>query len=156
VYGEKAAEIVLGNCDTWLYLRTADIDTARAISAKAGTYTVRTLSVQRRPGLSGAGTEGATSRALLTPDEVLRWPSGQGLLLQAGQFPARLPMVDLSSWRQANGAFRVKEPLSESPRVADVPTWVPGGCFTGTGPVYREKSGEAVADKYAKHIFGKR
>ncbi|MHB1128268.1 MAG: VirD4-like conjugal transfer protein, CD1115 family [Bacillota bacterium] len=156
VYGEKTAEIVLGNCDTWLYLRTADIDTARVISAKAGTYTVRTLSVQRRPGLSGAGTEGATSRALLTPDEVLRWPSGQGLLLQAGQFPARLPLGDLSYWRQANGAFRVNEPLTEAPRVVDVPTWIPGGSLTGVGPVYRETGGEAVADRYAKDIFGKR
>lgn len=127
VYGDKAAEIILGNCDTWLYLRTADVDTARAISAKAGTYTVRTLSMQRRNGFMGGGTEAAAGRALLTPDEVLRWPSGQSLILQAGQFPARLPLVDMSAWPAASEAFQVKkEDCQETPKAGFVPTWVPG------------------------------
>jgi len=140
VYGEKTAEIVLGNCDTWVYLRTADNDTARAISAKAGTYTVRTLSVQRRPGKPGGGTEGATSRALLTPDEVLRWPSGQALLLQAGQFPARLPLVDLSGYPAASRVFKaVPEPAVAVPRAGTVPTWVPREDITNKASPAKER-----------------
>lgn len=157
VYGDKAAEIVLGNCDTWLYLRTADNDTARAISAKAGTYTVRTLSVQRRQGLTAGGTEGATSRALLTPDEVLRWPSGQALLLQAGQFPARLPLTDLSAWRQAHEAFRVSQDItSDVPRVGAVSTWIPGGVSANVTSPLRERSREAEGNRDSKDIFGRR
>jgi type III secretory pathway component EscV len=33
------------------------------------------------------------------PDEVLRWPSNEGLVLRARQFPARYPLPDLSLWR---------------------------------------------------------
>lgn len=125
VYGDKAAQIILGNCDTWVYLRTSDNDTARAISQKAGTYTVRTYSVQRRYGGPGSGTEGSTARALLTPDEVLRWPLGSALVLQAGQYPARVPLPDLSAWRAANEAFR-PTPLQKAPLAGAVFTWVPG------------------------------
>lgn len=124
VYGDKVAEIVMGNCDTWLYLRAADLETARAISAKAGTYTVKTSSVSRRALGPLQGTESATGRPLLTPDEVLRWPGGQSLVLQAGQFPARLPLGDLSAWKAANAAFQ-PVPLAPSARASEVPTWVP-------------------------------
>lgn len=154
IYGDKAAEIILGNCDTWLYLRTADLDTARAISAKAGTYTVRTLSVQRRPGMMGGGTEGAASRALLTPDEVLRWSSGQALILQAGQFPTRLPLVDLSAWPTANEVFQVrKESTTETARASTVSTWIPGGVIAAHPPVSREKNRKRESEK---DIFGRR
>lgn len=127
VYGEKASEILIGNCDTWLFLRTSDVDTAKVVSQKAGTYTVKTMSVQRRPGtwsLPG-GTEAAAARPLLTPDEVLRWPAGQALLLQAGQHAARLPLADLSAWKEASKAFRPAEVPDRPPRVGEVPTWVP-------------------------------
>lgn len=155
IYGDKAAEIILGNCDTWLYLRTADLDTARAISAKTGTYTVRTLSVQRRPGLVGTGTEGAAGRALLTPDEVLRWPSGQALLLQAGHFPARLPLTDLSAWRAASQVFQVrKECAADITKAGLVSTWIPGGTDPAI-PEFRDKSRQKERDS-EKDIFGRR
>lgn len=126
VYGPKVREIVAGNCDAWLFLRANDEETAKAISAKAGTYTVRTTSVSRRPGRLGdvSGSEGATGRPLLTPDEVLRWPAGQSLLLQAGEFPARLALSDLSAWRAASRAFQPR-PAREPGKVERVATWVP-------------------------------
>jgi len=127
IYGPKAAEVLVGNCDTWLYLRTADVDTAKMISAKAGTYTVKTTSIQQRPGSwrMPSGTEAATGRALLTPDEVLRWPAKQSLLLQAGQFPARLPLQDLTQWRACAGAFQSKREAQETSRAGEVRTWIP-------------------------------
>lgn len=40
-YRESAATIT-GNCATWLYLSTSDVETARVVSARTGQYTVRT------------------------------------------------------------------------------------------------------------------
>jgi len=158
VYGDKAAEIVLGNCDTWLYLRTADNDTARAISQKAGTYTVRTYSIQRRYGGLGSGTEGSAARALLTPDEVLRWPSGEALVLQAGQYPARLPLMDLSAWRAASTAFRPAA-LTGAPKAGDVFTWLPGITVGGDNqppskPAVQGTDGDTASNR--SNIFSRR
>ena len=128
VYGQHTREIVLGNCDTWLFLRTADEATAAAISRKLGAFTVRTSSQSARIGGVAAQqtlSESATARPLLTPDEVLRWPTGHCLLIQSGEFPADLPLQDLSQWRSASAAFQPAPP--PEPRVAEpVPTWVPG------------------------------
>ncbi len=128
VYGPQVREIVTGNCDTTLFLRAADEQTAAAVSRKAGTYTVQTTTLQRRAGMGIAGvsgSEGATGRPLLTPDEVLRWPLGEALILQAGQYPARLPLADLSAWRAASAAFQPAAPTAVRP-VAPPPTWCPG------------------------------
>ncbi len=124
IYGPKVREVLTGNCDTTLFLRAADQDTAKLISEKAGTYTVLQTSVQRQRGWVGGGTDSGTGRALLTPDEVLRWPLGESLILQAGQYPARLPLADLSKWRAANAAFGPAEmPAARS--VGTVAGWCP-------------------------------
>ncbi len=106
IYGPKVREVLTGNCDTTLFLRAADNDTAQMISTKAGTYTVQTRSTQHRGGWVGGATESAVGRPLLTPDEVLRWPLGAALVLQAGHYPARLPLCDLSKWAAASAAFQ--------------------------------------------------
>ncbi|KUO52341.1 MAG: hypothetical protein APF76_04715 [Desulfitibacter sp. BRH_c19] len=128
VYGKQTAEIVLGNCDTWIYLRTADNDTAREISNKVGKYTVVTKSIQKnkyRPSES----EGSTGRALLTPDEVLRWEIGNCLLLQAGQFPAKIPIQDMSSWPGLSEVFRPATKKAKNRTYKNVTTWVPNIVF---------------------------
>ncbi len=127
VYGPRVREIVTGNCDTWLFLRAADEATAQAISAKAGTGTVLVRSRNVRPGLvpgPAGGTEAGTGRALLTPDEVLRWPRGYSLLLESGQFPARLPLCDLSRWHLASARLRPGPSPAPVP-VGPAPTWAP-------------------------------
>lgn len=127
LYGPNVREVVTGNCDTTLFLRAADLETAKSISAKAGTYTVRTHSIQQRPDyLAGpiSGTESAAARPLLTVDEILRWPQGKSLVLQAGEYPARLPLADLSAWRAAARAF-VPAPPPQPRQVGPVATWVP-------------------------------
>lgn len=125
VYGKDDLEVITGNCDSTIFLRCNDEATARAISAKAGTFTVQTLSRSSR-GLGGADTssESATGRPLLTPDEVLRWELGNSLLLQAGQYPARLPLADLSAWKAAYAAFQPRPPAAETAATA-VPLWLP-------------------------------
>ena len=126
-YGD-ASQTITGNCDTWLFLRTADVETAKVISAKLGTFTVRTSSHSMQSGsVSGRHTqsEGATARPLLTPDEVLRWPSGHSLLIQSGEYPADMPLQDLLGWRGAAAAFQPADP-PESRAAVGVRTWVPG------------------------------
>lgn len=128
IYGHNVRQIVTGNCHTWLFLGTSDVETAKVISAQCGTYTVRTHSVQQRPDLylsrTISGTEAATARPLLTVDEVLRWPQGESLVLQAGEYPVRLPIVDLSAWPAASRALR-SEPSEPPPPLQAVPSWVP-------------------------------
>jgi len=125
VYDRKTAEIITGNCDTWLYLRTTDTNTAREISQKTGRYTVHTKSIQKKKYASE--TVGETSRELLTHDEVLRWKTGHTLLLQAGQYPAKLPVQDMSVLPGIKETFLPGLfPENEIPQEGmDVKTWIP-------------------------------
>lgn len=100
-YGDDLARIIQANCDTWLFLRTNDRITADEISKKCGSYTIRTRTgstTSRRYDISTGASEQFAARPLLTPDEVLRWPMGQALVMQAGQYPARLPLADITAW----------------------------------------------------------
>ncbi len=123
-YGQDVRAVIEGNCDTKLVLGTSDEATARSVSALCGTYTVRTQSLQRRVGATVGGTEAATGRPLLTVDEALRWPVGAALVLQSGQYPARLALADLSAWTAAHRAL-VPEPRAAAVPVMPPPTWCP-------------------------------
>lgn len=125
---KENAQTITGNCHTWIYLATADVETAKVISAKTGQYTVQTESYSsslRTHDYSSSTSQGLTGRALLLPDEVLRWPLDQALVLQIRQFPARLPLPDLSSWP----ADKELQPMSaeEKPKggVVFPSVWVP-------------------------------
>lgn len=142
-YGD-ARQTITGNCDTWLFLRTADVETAKIVSAKLGSFTVQTSSRSARLGsVSSQQTmsESATARPLLTPDEVLRWPTGHSLLIQSGEYPADLPLQDLSAWRSASAAFQPAPHPAARP-AEPVPTWVPN---TGTGEPAPEATEAATA-----------
>ncbi|MBN4062884.1 MAG: conjugal transfer protein TraG [Alkaliphilus sp.] len=98
---QKTTKTILGNCHTWVYLITSDLETAKLISEKTGKYTVETESesrnVQERGHSSGISM-GMTGRALLMADEILRFPEGKSLVLRAREFPAVYEMPDLSSY----------------------------------------------------------
>lgn len=124
------SQTITGNCATWIYILTTDLDTAKVISGKTGQYTVRTESYSsqvRHTDYSHGTTEGLTGRPLLLPDEVLRWPSDRALVLQARCNPAWLPLPDLSRWP----AVKDLTPLASSGNtekevVTAPPVWVPG------------------------------
>lgn len=104
---DKNAQTITGNCHNWIYIKTADPETAKLISEKTGKYTVETenssSSIQSK-GHSLSHGSGLTGRALLLPDEVLRWSNNESLVLPIGCFPARYPMPDLSQYA-ANSDF---------------------------------------------------
>ena len=130
---QEAAQTIKGSCRVWLYLLTADLDTAKEISGKLGEYTTfgETQSMPKVywtsstvPG-HATNTQTLMKRPLLLPDELLRWPEGQALVLQARHAPARLTLPDLSAW----DVFRqIQEPISQAPeRAVRAPTvWRPG------------------------------
>lgn len=98
---DKNAQTITGNCHNWIYLKTADIETAKLISEKTGKYTVETentsSSVQSK-GHSRTHGLSITGRALLMPDEILRWNTDSSLILPISDFPARYPLPDISLW----------------------------------------------------------
>jgi type IV secretion system protein VirD4 len=120
---------IIGNCQTWIYLLTRDMDTAKKLSEMTGKYTVATQSqsanVQTKD-ISTGYSSGLTSRPLLMPDEILRFPENQALVLQARQFPAITPLPDLSHWPADQdlelAEDHVVKPLSSDP----VDVWLPG------------------------------
>ncbi len=104
---DKNAQTITGNCHNWLYLKTADMDTAKLLSEKTGKYTIDTENVSssiQSKGHSRSRGINLSARALLMPDEILRWDTSENLVLPISDFPARYPLPDLSEWK-ANSDF---------------------------------------------------
>ncbi len=112
---DKKAQTITGNCHNWIYLKTADLDTAKLITGKMGKYTVETdnlnSSIQKK-GYSISQGKGLTGRDLLTPDEILRWNTDYSLVLPVSDFPARYPCPDLSQY-MANIDFGFVQPSGD-------------------------------------------
>lgn len=126
-YKENATTIT-GNCKTWVYISTADIETAKIISQKTGQYTLYTESHSsqvRKTDHTEGSTQGLAGRALLLPDEVLKWPVGKTLILRSRNNPAYLPVLDISEWPASgvNNKIDIKETKE---RVIYPPIWIPG------------------------------
>lgn len=127
---KELSQTITGNCATWVYILTTDLDTAKVISGKTGQYTVRTESYSsqvRHTDYSHGTTEGLTGRPLLLPDEVLRWPADKALILQARCNPAQLPLPDLSKWPAVKHLTpSTSSEKNEKEVVTAPPVWVPG------------------------------
>lgn len=99
-YGETA-NTISGNCRVWLYLLTGDNQTAKVISEKLGTYTVATdgySSTSRARDLSSSYSQNLSKRELLTPDEVMRFPDFEAIIIRQRQYPSRIPTPDISQY----------------------------------------------------------
>lgn len=109
---DKDAQTITGNCHNWIFLKTADVETAKVISEKTGKYTVETDSSSsslQNKGHSISHSNSLTGRALLLPDEILRWDTKESLILSMGLFPARYPLPDLAQYK-ANTDFGFVKP----------------------------------------------
>lgn len=131
-----AAGTILGNTATWVYLITQDWETASLLSKKRGEYTteVKTFSHAHaslwRPVSLASGTaqesHALTGRPLLTPDERMRCPEGQSLVLQTRWPPARFPLPDLSAWNVFQAIAKPSVVESVPTPMEKVPLWWPG------------------------------
>ncbi|MTI85635.1 MAG: conjugal transfer protein TraG [Firmicutes bacterium] len=121
---------ISGNCNNWIYLSTADYETARLLSEKTGKYTQQTESMSaqvKKVDHSQGVTYGLAGRSLLLPDEVLRWPVGQSLVFQGRNNPAKLPLPDLSEWpEQASSTLKAQANINQRRVIVQPETWVPG------------------------------
>jgi type IV secretion system protein VirD4 len=99
-YEKKEWEELVGNCDTQLFLGCNDQMTADYFSKKCGMVTIKVENNQMplmplfSPILNTtrpySQTKSNTQRALMLPDEILRMPNEQALVLIRGQKPLML------------------------------------------------------------------
>lgn len=80
---------ILGNCDTVLFLGSADADTRKFISEALGKQTIMVTDSSRTKGRHGSDSRSRKSqgRELLTPDEVGRLPGDEAIVLIRGLPP---------------------------------------------------------------------
>lgn len=71
-YGRDVGKTMMGNCETWLYLKTDNSDTIAEISKKLGKYTVKTPSLSASTGGNASASYNLTGRDLLTGEELQR------------------------------------------------------------------------------------
>lgn len=101
-YGKEGAENILDNCQTWIYLKTANTETATKIKSKLGCYTTSSYSKSSSFSKSNGNDSQSMnliSRPLLTEDEILRIERPYVLVLNAGNYPAMVKIPDLSKWK---------------------------------------------------------
>ena len=98
-------EEIVGNCDTQLFLGCTDQMTSEFISKRTGEMTieVNSKSVQKQSLSFGGGGSGSYNesqsvgkRTLLTPDEVLRLPNSNALVIIRGQKVLKVDKFDYS------------------------------------------------------------
>lgn len=97
-YGKEGAQNILDNC-AWMYLKSANIDTATKISDKLGTYTAQSYGESSNSNIKNdrsSSSMSLVSRKLLTADEVQRIENPYILLMIAGKPPAILNVPDIS------------------------------------------------------------
>lgn len=103
-YPDGLWEEIIGNCDTQLFLGCTDQTTAKFISERTGEITIEVNSdqlvkksiamVQNIPEYRSTSSVG--KRFLLTPDEVMRLPNTECLVILRGQKPAKFNKFDYS------------------------------------------------------------
>jgi type IV secretion system protein VirD4 len=129
----EADHTIRGACDTWIYLKSGDPETTKEISNRCGFYTTtgETYSMPKvywtSSEVPGHATNSTSliSRALVTPDEVSRWPEHQSLVLQARHNPAKLPLPDLSAWANIWPEIQKQADSPEPKLIAPVSVWRP-------------------------------
>lgn len=108
-YPDGQWEEILGGCDTSLFLGCNDMTTATYFSNRSGEVTVGVASVRKSfstirmsdyvPDYSESSSVG--KRMLLLPDEVLRFPLDQALVIIRGQKVLRVQKFDYSKHPEA-------------------------------------------------------
>lgn len=101
-YPQQWSELI-GCCDTMLYLGGNDMETAQYVSGKLGNTTILVSSQGDSLGQthrSHSENQSYQGRPLLYPDECMRLPADQSLVLLKGCDPARVTKLDFTELPQ--------------------------------------------------------
>jgi len=123
-YPQNQWQEILGNCDVQLFLGCTDQLTAEYISARTGIASVTVNSRSKHRGTWQISnytpdyreTSGVGKRPVLTPDEVLRLPIQEALVIARGQKVLRVEKMD---YTKHPDFFK----LSDSKASGHVPEW---------------------------------
>lgn len=96
---DKAARIIKGGCDTFVYLGGGDPETCKEVSERLGNATIANNSVTRNNGQtrSTSDSDQLIARALMDPSEVERMSRKECLVMISGAFPFKSKKYDLST-----------------------------------------------------------
>ena len=148
-YPDGQWEEILGGCDISLFLGCNDMTTATYFSDRSGEVTVGVASIRKNlstvrmsnyvPDYSETSSVG--KRKLLLPDEVLRFPLDQALVIIRGQKVLRVKKMDYT--RHSEAKKLVPEKTS-----CHIPEWrgkeemtAEQGCESCHGDVWEPESG---------------
>ena len=103
-YPQNLWQEILGNCDVQLFLGCTDPLTAEFVSSRTGLASVAVSSKSKRLGTWRISdytpefreTSGVGRRPVLTPDEVLRLPVDEALVIIRGKKPLKVDKMDYS------------------------------------------------------------
>lgn len=100
VYGRDAAKTIRNNCETKIYLRSADEDTREIISKDLGEYTTSgySLNYNRHRASESSSNSNLVGRRLLTAEEIGRINRPYSLVMRTSYHPAIMYAPDLSEW----------------------------------------------------------
>lgn len=103
IYGKEISQNIMDNCSTWLYLKTASLETANIISKKLGNYTTSSYGTSSsynklKSDTSNSDSMNLITRQLLTEDEIMRIERPYILLLDTGKYPAILKLPDINKY----------------------------------------------------------
>lgn len=128
-YDEKAAQTLISNCGTQIYLKTNETASADRFSKLLGESTLTEQSRSQSYGADRSSRQQSHStsfvgRHLMMADELMRNPRGTAIVYQEGQFPARLTLRPIEAWPRYAQAFADRpDPYTEVPSPPTPPLW---------------------------------
>ncbi|MDD4375530.1 MAG: type IV secretory system conjugative DNA transfer family protein [Clostridia bacterium] len=101
-YKEQTGTIK-SNCNNWIYLLTADNDTAKEISNRLGKYTITSSRIStstrlNKIDLNVSNDKSLIGRELLTPDELMKFKLGEGIFLQTRLNPIKSKFLQIDDY----------------------------------------------------------
>lgn len=101
-YKEQAGTIK-SNCTNWIYLLTADNETAKEISTRLGKYTIESARVSTSTRLEQldynlSNDKSLMGRELMMPDELMRFQFGEAIFMGTRMYPIKAKIKPIGEY----------------------------------------------------------
>ena len=97
-YEKDPAKTIRNNCETKVYLRSADVDTREIISKDLDNYTTKAYSINSSKTGETSSSSSLVGRRLLTASDVGKIKRPYSLIMKTSDDPAIMYAPDLSQW----------------------------------------------------------